>query len=127
MDNARMSFSDLAAAVHMSVPAVIERVRRLEQDQVIRGYRTDIDRARLGAPMHVFIRLHATSANERLFLKQLNAGAWPEVQRCLAMAGEYSFLIEAHLDSVERMEVLLASFAVYGSTTTNIALTTHRA
>jgi Lrp/AsnC family transcriptional regulator, leucine-responsive regulatory protein len=125
--NARISFSDLAAAVHMSVPAVIERVRRLEQDRVIRGYHAEIDRAQLGAAMHVFIRLHATSANERLFLKQLNAGAWPEVQRCLAIAGEFSFLIEAHLDSVERMESLLASFAAYGSTTTNVVLTTHRA
>jgi Lrp/AsnC family leucine-responsive transcriptional regulator len=56
-ENARISVADLARQVSMSAPAVRERILRLEQAGVIRGYRADIDPAGLGLPVAAWVRV----------------------------------------------------------------------
>lgn len=48
--DARLSFSELSRRVHLSPPAVAERVRRLEEAGVITGYHAHVDLTRAGAP-----------------------------------------------------------------------------
>ena len=50
-DDARTSVAELARQVSMSAPAVRERLGRLEQAGVIRGYRVDVDPAAIGLPV----------------------------------------------------------------------------
>ena len=56
-DDARLSFNQLAKRVGLSPPAVAERVRRMEEAGVIRGYRIEVDRASLGWPITAVIRM----------------------------------------------------------------------
>src|SRR5690242_20430667 len=56
-NHARMSFAELGRKVGLSTPAVAERVRRLEEAGVITGYHAAVDMAKLGAPIHVLMRL----------------------------------------------------------------------
>ena len=56
-ENARTSFIDLARKVGLSAPAATERVRRLEEAGVIRGYRADVDPEKLGFPIAAIIRM----------------------------------------------------------------------
>lgn len=57
--DARMTNAAVAAEVGMTAPSVFERIRKLEQRGVIRGYVAQIDPAALGKPMTAFIRLTA--------------------------------------------------------------------
>src|SRR5262249_34572650 len=53
----RLSMADRGRRVGMSAPAVTERVRRLEETGVIRGYRLELDPAALGLPIAAFVRV----------------------------------------------------------------------
>lgn len=53
----RLTMTELGRRVGMSSPAVTERVRRLEEAGVIRGYRLDLDPAALGLPLAAYVRV----------------------------------------------------------------------
>src|SRR5215475_4393573 len=53
----RLTMSELGRRIGMSSPAVTERVRRLEEAGVIRGYRLDLNPAALGLPIAAYIRI----------------------------------------------------------------------
>src|SRR5580700_7981972 len=55
--DARQSFSELGRKVGLSQPAAAERVKGLESAGVIRGYRVEIDREKLGYTITAFIRM----------------------------------------------------------------------
>ena len=57
-DNARISYKNLSEAVSLSVPAVFERMKKMEDKGVIQGYKTVVDYGKIGYPIHVFILLH---------------------------------------------------------------------
>ena len=52
--DARISYSELSRRVHLSAPAVAERIRRMEDAGIIVGYHAQVDAvaARLGDPRH---------------------------------------------------------------------------
>jgi Lrp/AsnC family transcriptional regulator, leucine-responsive regulatory protein len=56
-EDPRQSTAEPARRVGMSAPAVRERVTRLEETGVIRGYRLDVDPAALGLPVAAWVRL----------------------------------------------------------------------
>jgi Lrp/AsnC family leucine-responsive transcriptional regulator len=58
-ENARLSFTELGQVVGLSRPAVAERVRRLEESQVITGYRAEVNLAKLGYTIVAFVRISA--------------------------------------------------------------------
>lgn len=55
--NGRISFADLGKKVHLSAPAVTERVKKLEDAGVITGYRASVNLERLGYPIEVMIQV----------------------------------------------------------------------
>ena len=56
-DDPRLTMAELARRVGMSAPAVTERVRRMEEAGIIRGYALDLDPAALGMPLSAFVRI----------------------------------------------------------------------
>jgi len=56
-DDPRLSTSELARRVGLSAPAVRERILRLEESGIIRGYRLELDPAALGYPVAAFVRV----------------------------------------------------------------------
>ena len=55
-EDPRISISELARRIGMSAPAVRERVLRLEEAGIIRGYTVELDPAALGYPLSAFVR-----------------------------------------------------------------------
>src|SRR2546429_5362736 len=55
--DARLSLAELGRRVGLSAPALAERIERLEQHGVIRGYRADVDPAAVGFPLSAGIRI----------------------------------------------------------------------
>src|ERR671920_922545 len=81
----RMSTSELARTVNMSAPAVRERVARLEQAGVIRGYRLDVDPAAVGLPVAAWVRIRP-GPGQLTRIAEL-AGRVPEVSECHRVSG----------------------------------------
>lgn len=91
----RMSNAELARRVHLSPPAVHARVRRLEENGLIRQYAALLDRERVGYDMLCFIhlRLQRHQPDEVRTVKQA-IQSMPEVLECYHVTGEYDYLLK---------------------------------
>lgn len=114
----RLTMSELGRRIGMSSPAVTERVRRLEEAGVIRGYRLDLNPAALGLPITVYIRIRP-DPGQLPRVAEL-AQQIPEVVECHRVTGEDCFILKAHIPAIDQLDQLLDSFLLYGSTTTSI-------
>jgi Lrp/AsnC family leucine-responsive transcriptional regulator len=118
----RLSVAELARRVNMSAPAVRERVARLEQAGVIRGYRLDIDPVALGLPVAAWVRLRP-GPGQLPRIAEL-ADQVPEVSECHRISGEDCFLLKVHVPSIEALEAVLDRFLLHGQTTSSFIVST---
>jgi Lrp/AsnC family leucine-responsive transcriptional regulator len=116
--DARLSLAELGRRVGLTAPAVAERLQRLEQQLVIRGYHADVDPEAVGYPLTVVIRIRP--APRQLQKVAELARRTPEVSECQRITGEDCFLLRAHVRSVSHLEEVIDKFALYGPTTTSI-------
>ena len=116
----RLTFSEIARRVHLSTPAAISRVRRLERADVIRGYRADVDPGALGLPITIFVFLTSTRAMERRLQDGLED--LPEVAECHLVSGDISFILRASVESVDHMTEFLERLGRYGEVVTSVVL-----
>lgn len=114
----RLSLAELGRRVGLTPPAVAERLQRLESQQVIRGYRAELDPVALGYALTAIIRIRP-APRELQKVAEL-ARATPEVVECHRITGEDCYLIKAHLRSVAHLEEVIDQFVLYGQTTTSI-------
>jgi Lrp/AsnC family leucine-responsive transcriptional regulator len=114
----RLSLAELGRRVGLTPPAVAERLQRLEREQVIRGYRAEIDPVALGYALTAVIRIRP--APRQLHKVAELARQTPEVVECNRITGEDCYLIRAHLRSVAHLEEVIDRFVPYGQTTTSI-------
>jgi Lrp/AsnC family leucine-responsive transcriptional regulator len=118
----RASASELARRVGMSAPAVRERVARLEESGVIRGYRLEIDPAAIGLPVAAWVRLRP-GPGQLPKIAEL-AARTPEVSECHRISGEDCFLLKVHVASIEALESVLDQFLMHGQTTSSFIVAT---
>lgn len=116
--DARVSLAELGRRVGLSPPAVAERVKRLEQEGVITGYRAVIDPRKLGYTLGVVIRIRP-SPRQLAAVAEL-ARETPEVVECHRVTGDDCYVAIAYVRDVEHLEALIDQFVAYGQTTTAI-------
>jgi Lrp/AsnC family transcriptional regulator, leucine-responsive regulatory protein len=116
--NPRLTMSELGRRIGMSSPAVTERVRRLEEAGVIRGYRLELNPTALGLPIAAYIRIRP-NPGQLPRIAEL-AQQIPEVVECHRVTGEDCFILKVHIPAIDQLDRLLDSFLLYGSTTTTI-------
>ncbi len=124
-EDGRLSFTDLARHTGLSVSAVQQRVRRLEERGVIRGYRAMIDPQEAGLPLTAFISIKPfdpaapDDAPERL--AHLRA-----IEACHSVAGDENYILKVRVASPAALEDLLQEIraAASVSTRTTIVLST---
>lgn len=104
----RLSNVALADRVNLSPSPCLRRVRRLEEEGVIRGYRAEVDRAALGLGLTVFVDLYVerqdVSSTEGL---QDGLLALPEVVSCHIVSGEADYLLEVIVRDLAHYERLM--------------------
>jgi Lrp/AsnC family leucine-responsive transcriptional regulator len=118
----RTPVSELARGVGMSAPAVRERLLRLEEEGVIRGYRLELGPAALGLPVTVYVRVRPSPGQLPRLIEL--AQAIPEVVECHRVTGEDCFITKVHVDAVENLDRILDRFLAFGQTTTSIVQST---
>jgi Lrp/AsnC family leucine-responsive transcriptional regulator len=116
--DARATLALLARKVSLSPPAVAERLQRLQDAGVIRGYHAEIDPVAAGYSLTVIIRVRP--APRQLHKVAELAQGTSEIVECHRITGEDCFLIKAHVRDVGHLEELIDSLAAYGQTTTSI-------
>jgi Lrp/AsnC family leucine-responsive transcriptional regulator len=119
-NDARVTFAELGRRVGLSTSAVVERVRKLEDDGVILGYRTLVDASKVGMPILAFIRISLVGdlLNKIITLAQ----ALPEVLECHRLTGSDSLILKVTVASIEHLESLIDQLPPYVATTTSIVL-----
>jgi Lrp/AsnC family leucine-responsive transcriptional regulator len=124
-DDGRCSFTDLAERVGLSVSAVHQRVRRLEQRGVIRGYHAQLNAEVIGLPLTAFISLTpidpAAPDDYPTRLEHIR-----EIEACYSVAGDESYILLVRVASPTALEELLRQIreAAKVSTRTTVVLST---
>jgi Lrp/AsnC family transcriptional regulator, leucine-responsive regulatory protein len=116
--DARVSLAELGRRVGLSPPSVADRLRRLETDGVIRGYRTDIDPRALGYDLAAVLRIrpHARQIPKVAEI----ATDTPEVIECQRVTGDDCFVMRLYVRDVGHLEEVIDRFTPFGQTTTSI-------
>jgi Lrp/AsnC family leucine-responsive transcriptional regulator len=116
--NARVSIAELSRRVHLSQPAVRERVHKLETAGVIRGYHAAVDLHALGYGIRAIVRLGRSdfARVSRLIAKT------PEVINAFNVTGEDSWILEIAVTDVAHLDSVVSRFATFTDSSTAIIL-----
>src|SRR6187402_72041 len=118
--DARLTYAELGRRVGLTTPAVIERVRKLEDAGIITGYRIEIDTAKVGLPITAFIRMSITGVDYSHIIEVAQESV--EVLECHRGTGGDSFIMKVAVSSVEHLQEVIDRLTPYGITTTTIVL-----
>ncbi|HEV7755924.1 MAG TPA: Lrp/AsnC family transcriptional regulator [Mycobacteriales bacterium] len=121
----RCSYTELAERVGLSVSAVHQRVRRLEQRGVIAGYTARINLETLGLPLTAFIAIKPTDPAAADDTPDRLAHL-PAIESCYSVAGDDNYLLKVRVASPAELERLLQEIrgAAAVATRTTIVLST---
>ncbi|WP_305787046.1 Lrp/AsnC family transcriptional regulator [Symbioplanes lichenis] len=118
--DARLSYSELSRRVHLSPPAVAERVRRLEEAGVVTGYHAHVDLARAGREVTALIRM--SCYGPACVLRDEAVPHWPEVLEIHRVTGDTCSLIKVATPSIEAFEAVIDRLAAYGPPSSTMIL-----
>ena len=116
--DARISLAELGRRVHLSQPAVAERVRKLEAGGVITGYRATVNLAALGYGIRALVRVGRTEYPGMVHL----VGTLPEVVNAWNITGEDSWLLEIAVTDVAHLDAVVSQLCNLAETSTSIIL-----
>jgi Lrp/AsnC family leucine-responsive transcriptional regulator len=118
--DARLSFSELSRRVHLSPPAVAERVRRMEDTGVIEGYHAHVDPRRSGRAVMALVRMSCYGPG--CVLREpaiLHSAAVFEVHR---VTGDACCVLRVAVPSMAAFEALIDQLAVHGAPSSTMVL-----
>lgn len=118
MRDARISQKELAAKVGLSAPGVAERVRRLEERGVIRGFTIDVDPEALGYPLQAIVRIRPLPG--KLHIVQQLISEIPEFGECDKVTGDDCFVARLYIRSMKELDGLLDQVVDKAETNTAI-------
>jgi len=118
--NARVSFADLSRKVSLSTPAVIERVKRLEESGVIAGYHAHVNPTAVGRSVEAFVKVSV--AGDKLLRFAKTVQEIEEVLECYRITGVESFLVLVAVRDTAHLQAVIDQMMPYVSTNTSIVL-----
>jgi len=104
----RMSMTELADKVGLTVTPCIERVRRLEREGVITGYYARVLPTALDAGLLVFVEISMSHKSERSFEEfRKEILRIPHVQECHLVSGDFDYIVKARIKEISQYRTLL--------------------
>nr|BBH87435.1 HTH-type transcriptional regulator LrpA [Thermosporothrix sp. COM3] len=121
-ENSRLSIRKLAEKVHMTAPAVNERVRRLEEQGIITRYTIQIDRSKLASAgqMMAFVQVMVESSDHRSFLRFAQNCA--EIIEYYRIAGDACYLLKIQAPDTTALDEFLDRLLRYGNYRLNLVI-----
>lgn len=107
MANGRITWSELAGHLGLSGPATAERVRRLEDQGIIKGYAAILDPEGVGASLGAFIAVTLERPEHRqAFLDKVMQ--LPEIQECHHLAGDDDYMLKVRCRGTKDLERVIS-------------------
>ena len=120
--NARASYTEIGKKIGLTAPAIAERIAKLEEAGIIKGYRTDIDIEKLGYPIRAVMCFTIDNGKQKAFTELLKKT--PEVYECNCITGNYCMIIKLAVKHSSDLDEIIRRFKEYGNSTTEIVLST---
>jgi Lrp/AsnC family leucine-responsive transcriptional regulator len=120
-DDARATYAEVAARVGLSASAVHDRVRKLEEQGVIRGYRAVVDPEALGLVVTSLIQARPFDPSQPDDLPDRVAD-FPEVEDCYSVAGEASYVLKVRTRTTGELEELIRRLREKAGVATNTTI-----
>jgi Lrp/AsnC family leucine-responsive transcriptional regulator len=106
----RISYTDLAREVGLSVTPCIERVKRLERSGYIQGYTAKLNPDLLNAGLVVFVQIRLNHTSQKNFEEfRRSVLDLEDVQSCYLVSGNYDYLLKARVADMAAYRELLGS------------------
>jgi Lrp/AsnC family leucine-responsive transcriptional regulator len=106
----RISYTDLAREVGLSVTPCIERVKRLEKNGYIQGYTATLNPELLDAGLVVFVQIRLNHTSQENFEEfRDSVMSLENVQSCFLVSGNYDYLLKARVADMSAYRELLGS------------------
>lgn len=103
MRSGRTTWAELSQRLGLSAPAVADRVRRLEDSGIIRGYAAIVNPAAIGCGLTAFVQVTLdTPAHRTEFLDCVEH--LDDVQECHHVAGKYDYLLKVRCGGTEDLD-----------------------
>ena len=119
-DNSRSTTSDISRRVNLSIPAVAERIRKMEESGLIEKYTIRINREKTNKKLmaFIFVNIDKTENIEQFRNSIVNYNG---VLECHHMAGEYDYLLKVLVEDSRALEYLISDCLkkITGVTKTN--------
>jgi len=116
--DARLTMAELGRRVHLSQPAVTERVKKLEAAGVISGYRATVNLGKLGYGIRAIIRVGRADYARVVELIQQT----PECVNAYNVTGDDSWILEIAVIDVSHLDAVVTKFCILTETATSIIL-----
>lgn len=121
--NARMPVKEIAQQVNLTSPAVSSRIHKLEQDGVIGGYTVVLRHPDSATQVEALISVLTVPGAREDFLHLAECES--QVLQCYRVTGSHNFMVKVRCNGIDALEHLLTRMQKYGSTNTQIILTSH--
>ncbi|SFU33953.1 Lrp/AsnC family transcriptional regulator, leucine-responsive regulatory protein [Pustulibacterium marinum] len=118
--NARFTNAEIGRRVGLSSPAVAERIKKMEDLGVIKGYSANIDHNATGHQLKAIITLKVFSGRLKPFLETVKK--YEEVINCYRITGVENIIMEVLLFDQQHLEDFIDRVIQYGETRTHIVL-----
>ena len=107
--NARITNAELAEKVGLSPTPCLRRLRRLETEGIVKGYRTEVNRESVGLPVTVVILVKLEKEDEESLREfEETVKAKPEIMECLLVTGKFDYYLKAVLPTLGSYEPFLS-------------------
>jgi Lrp/AsnC family transcriptional regulator, leucine-responsive regulatory protein len=118
--NARLSLAELSRRIGLSATATAERLRRMEEVGILRGFTVHIDREALGLDVMAFIRMSCGGQNYHRLMDYVQT--LEEVRECHHLTGGDDFLLKVTTTNMADLEALIEALLPYGNPVTSLVL-----
>ncbi len=107
--NGRMPIVELAKLVNLTTTPCSDRVKRLEREGYISGYRAELSAEKLGFEMQAFIHIRLDQTNFSIFERFANEAAlMPEVEECYSLSGDFDCMIKIRVRDIKEYQKFMS-------------------
>lgn len=119
-ENARRTWKEIGAAIHMTGQAVGNRIRRMEEEGVIEQYTIAVNELKLGKSIQAFIMIFLKSNEHAEFQKYILEN--PEITEAHRISGEGCYMIKASVSDPFALNRLLDEILQFANYRVNISI-----
>ncbi|MBD8836885.1 MULTISPECIES: Lrp/AsnC family transcriptional regulator [Paenibacillus] len=119
-ENARIQWKELGEQIHMTGQAVGNRIKKLEESGVIKGYSAIVDETKMGLTFTAFIIFYMKTANHHSFIRLMDDRR--EVLEVHRVSGEGCYHLKIKTSSQEQLNRFLDDILEYGNYTLHLSI-----